>query len=170
MQRNKCHLVVAELPPHQFPLRSEIDPFVPLRSLGISGRCLQRFIHDCCLSKRIRGSTHARRTSEIRVPITVNVLSIDTTTTVSFTLDDGTTSDTVGPQNFTGAGAFQVPLSAFIGVDETSVDSLTMVLTGQSAWDATFDLVATTSRIPLPAPLALMGLGLLGLGLVRRKA
>ena len=109
--------------------------------------------------------------------ITVGVLSIDTSTTVSFTLDDGTNVVTVGPQAFGAPGTFQVSLASFAGVDVTSIDTITMTLTGSTVWDGVFDVIETSTGIgqnrnelPLPAPLSLMGLGLLGLALSRRKA
>lgn len=102
--------------------------------------------------------------------IRVNVLSIDLTTTVSFTLvDAATNSFTTGAALFGGPGVFLVPLADFVGVDATQVTSIQMTLTGATAWDGVFDLIETGTNLPTPAPVALLGLGLAALGLKRRK-
>lgn len=103
--------------------------------------------------------------------IAMDVLSIDLTTTVEFVLTDTlAATGSVGPSSFSGPGSFNVLLSDFAdqGVDVTSINAISMVLTGAENWDGTFDLIEVVA-LPSPTPLALMGLSVLALGLVKRR-
>ena len=110
----------------------------------------------------------------INTYIRVNVLNIDLTTTVSLTLVDTLANTYTTPAAlFGGPGVFLVSLNDFFiggNVNVASIDSLTMTLTGATAWDATFDLIETGGGVPVPAPMALIGLGLVGLAMRRRTA
>jgi len=97
------------------------------------------------------------------------------------TLNDGTNTDTfagstpggiapAAPQatasvlfadfpNFGGPGA----------VDFTSIESIELAFTFGSGADLSFDVIASSSPVPVPATFGLVGAGLIGLGLVARR-
>lgn len=106
--------------------------------------------------------------------ILMDVLTIDTSTTVDMTFSDGVNTATSGPQSFGLAGStFYELFSSFSGSQLAflAATSLTLTFTGDPAWDGSFQFLATDNppSVPEPATLGLLGLGLLGLGLSRRK-
>jgi len=93
---------------------------------------------------------------------------IDQNTVLDITLDDGTTSFTRS-QTATVGGAQTLffNFSEYTGVDPTSIDKITIKLSGQPGGDATLDIVEATG-IPEPGTMALVSLGLLALARRRR--
>jgi len=77
-QADVRHLVPAELPAHQLPLRGNVYPFLfggrlfDDRAIGAGVSAFG--CHITYLDKRMRGSTRASRTSDTSVPTTVSVL------------------------------------------------------------------------------------------------
>jgi len=100
------------------------------------------------------------------------VTNIDLNQSVEFFISDSANAgfESTGPQNFVNAGVFQVPLASFTIMDVSDVDAIKMVLSSSAvAWDGRVDFISTDERfVPVPAPLALMGLGILGLVSARR--
>jgi hypothetical protein len=62
--------------------------------------------------------------------------------------------------------------SSFTGsADFASVDAISLTFAGPPAVDAVIDLVATsTVNVPEPSTIAALGIGLAGIGFVRRRA
>jgi hypothetical protein len=94
---------------------------------------------------------------------------IDQNTTLDITLDDGAVSFTRSlTATVGGAQTLYFNFSEYTGVDETSIDKITVKLSGEAAGDATLDLVNATG-IPEPSTMALVSLGLLALARRRRS-
>ncbi|MBI5396107.1 MAG: PEP-CTERM sorting domain-containing protein [Verrucomicrobia bacterium] len=99
-------------------------------------------------------------------------ISTDLGTVLDITLDDGANSNT---QSITapagGAQSLYFNLTAFsgAGVDVTSVDKVTVKISGPSALDSRLDFVETSPTVvPEPGTMGLMSLGLLALARRRR--
>jgi len=69
-----------------------------------------------------------------------------------------------------GVGTEFIAFSSFSGVDFTSVESISLQITGGAATDLTLNSISTTGHtVPEPASLALFAGGLLAFGLGRHK-
>ncbi len=104
---------------------------------------------------------------------TLFVVFGDFPTGIQLTVSDGT--NTASLSAATPAFAVATPLffeyTSFVGgpVDFTMIDMINIQLTTTTpVSDLQLDLFGTTSEIPEPGVLAILGLGLAGLGLVRR--
>lgn len=65
---------------------------------------------------------------------------------------------------------FDLLFASFVGTaDLANVGAVALDIQGVANADLTFDFITTTDQVPEPATLALMGLGLAGLGLARRR-
>lgn len=94
---------------------------------------------------------------------------IDQNTVLDITLDDGVNSFTRSlTATVGGAQTLYFNFSEYTGVDETSIDKITVKLSGQPGGDATLDLVQATG-IPEPSTMALLSLGLVALARRRRS-
>lgn len=102
------------------------------------------------------------------VAILVHVISADLTgASLTLTLSDGTSSAdqivAIPEVVFPGPGEIlTIALSSFGGVDLTSITSASMFIDGRNRAD--LDLIVDFIAVPEPGVLALLGLGLLGMG------
>jgi len=100
-----------------------------------------------------------------------DLIFIDLNVTIDLTVWDMAGNNDTFNHNFPIAvDNYFIPFTEFVGVDPTNVGAIRLVLNGPAGWDAIFNIVDTRTGIPVPAPLALIGLGLFGLGAVRRRS
>jgi len=101
--------------------------------------------------------------------ILLKVIAIDLNVNVEMIVNGTSTS---GLQPFSGAGNFFVNFAAFSDpLAFQAVSQFQLKFTGPQAWDGQFRLLAadTPNEIPEPAMLLLIGLGFLGLTVVRKR-
>ena len=97
--------------------------------------------------------------------------AIDNTLDVMFTIN-GTSSLSKSFPDGTSGSAFFFPFASFApGTTFDDVTSIQAMFSGPAGWDAIVNLIDTREdpSVPVPAPIALIGLGLAGLGAARRK-
>ena len=97
--------------------------------------------------------------------------AIDNSLDVMFTIN-GTSSLSKSFADGTSGSAFFFPFADFApGTTFNDVTSIQAMFSGPAGWDAIVDLIDTRPdpTVPVPAPIALIGLGLAGLGAARRK-
>jgi len=112
----------------------------------------------------------------LNTALLLEVLTIDQNTSITITLRDSAGNSVTTPQqSFTGPGTFFTLFNAFDdganNVDETSVEFVKLDFAGPSAWDGSFQFLATNEppTVPEPGTLALAGLGLIGMGVAAAR-
>ena len=103
--------------------------------------------------------------------IAIDILSLDLPVDIEITVYTDGVGASTAMLNLAGGIAgqtFVVPFAAFVGAgDFGDVGAITFDFSGTTSFDLTLDLI---QAVPEPAPLALMGAGLLALGLMRKSA
>ncbi|MDT8364760.1 MAG: PEP-CTERM sorting domain-containing protein [Nitrosomonas sp.] len=102
--------------------------------------------------------------------ILLEVIAIDLNVNVEMIVNGDTAPSTSGLRAFSGPGNFFINFAGFGDPFAfQAVSQLQLKFTGPTAWDGQFRLLAAdTNKVPEPAMLFLVGLGLLGLSAIRK--
>ena len=95
---------------------------------------------------------------------------IDNDLTIGFALNGGATATQFFPDGSTGTNFF-IDFDDFVnGADADDATSLEVSFSSDDpAWDAGFNFIEANTDVPVPATFSLIALGLLGIGVSRRK-
>jgi hypothetical protein len=105
--------------------------------------------------------------------ILIELITIDLNAALNFSATDTNGGSSSRVLTGLAPGELTFGFDSFVGTaDFTSVDSISLTLTGPTEVDAVIDLVATstTVNVPEPSTIAALGIGLAGIGFARKRS